>query len=236
MINKLLTILLTALMSFTAIAQERKPLQGRVLIEGVPSFGIFVINKATGAEVKSAANGDFSIPAKPGDKLAVYSTGINVREFAISEQSFKDKPYVIEVNAKATELDEVVINDMDERQMGLAPANQKRYTPAERRLKTARSGMGIDQLINLLSGRMRMLKKAVETERKEQIMDNIDGVLSDDDLVNIGVPRDLARGFLFYAVEDPRVGDAIKDGNADLLKLLLMEISEKYNKLQDQHE
>lgn len=236
MINKLLTILLTALIGFAATAQERKSLHGRVLIEGTPSAGIFVINKATGAEVKSAGNGDFTIPAKPGDKLAVYSTGITVREFAISEQSFAAKPYLVEVQAKATELDEVVINDIDERQLGLAPANQKRYTPAERRLKTARSGMGIDQLINLLSGRMRMLKKAVETERKEQIMDNIDGVLSDDDLVNIGVPRDLARGFLFYAVEDPRVGDAIKAGNADLLKLLLMEISEKYNKLQDQHE
>lgn len=233
--KKQLTLLLLCFCTLL-FAQERGALSGQVIAGGSPVAGVFIINKVTGVEVKSGTDGAFSLPARNGDKLAVYGTNINVREFAVTENAFAQKPYVLEVDPKATELDEVVINDISAAKMGLVPKNQKQYTPAERRLKQAQSGMGLDQLINLLSGRMAMLKQALATERKEALMESIDGLMSDKELEGLGVGRELARGFLFYAVEDPRLADAIKSKNDALVKLLLMELADKYNKLQTNNE
>lgn len=233
--KKLLT-LLTLCLCTVLTAQDRLTLAGKVIADGTPAMGVFVINKVTGVEVKTANDGSFSIPAKTGDKLAVYGSNTNVREFAVTANAFTQKPYTLEVDVKATELDEVVVNDISAARMGLVPKGQKEYTPAERRLKQARSGMGLDQLINILSGRMAMLKQALATERKEALMESIDGLFSDAELENLGVGRELARGFLFYAVEDPRLTDAIKSKNESLVKLLLMELAEKYNKLQTNNE
>lgn len=236
MINKTITLLLTLLLSVAVWAQERAPLHGRVLVSGAAAKGIFIINKLTGDEVRSEADGSFTIPAKVGDKLAVYSKNTEVREFAINTESFKAKPYTIEVDAKATELKEVVINNVNEETLGLVPKGQKQPTVAERRLRTAKSGVGLDLLINVLSGRLKMLKKALETERKEQLMATLDGIFTDEELTQFGVPRDMARGFLYYAVEDLDMADAIRSNNEDRMKLVLMQLSEKYNKLQNQHE
>jgi hypothetical protein len=237
MINKKITLLLTSsLLSVAVWAQDRAPLHGRVLVSGAAAKGIFIINKVTGDEVRSEADGSFAIPARVGDKLAVYSKNTDVREFAINNESFKAKPYTIEVDAKATELKEVVINDVNEETLGLVPKGQKQRTPAERRLYTAKSGIGLDLLINVLSGRLKMLEKALDTERKEQLMAALDGIFTDEELTQFGVSRDMARGFLYYAVEDQDMADAIHSKNQDRMKLVLMQLSEKYNKLQNQHE
>jgi len=233
--KKLLTILFLTFCTLLS-AQDRRALKGRIVAGGAAAPGIFVINKTTGAEVKSGNDGSFSLPARTGDKLTVYSNATVVREFAVTENSFTQNPYTLEVDPKATELDEVVVNGVSEENLGLVPKGQKQYTPAERRLKTARSGMGLDQLINILSGRMKMLKQALATERKEALMESIDGLFTDEELSGLGVPRDLARGFLFYAVEDHRLIEAIKDKNEAMVRLLLMELAEKYNKLQTTNE
>lgn len=213
--------------------QGRTDFKGKVTASGAVAAGVFIINKSTGTEVKTDANGAFTISAKTGDAIVVYSNYTETRNFAVTAAAMAAQPYEMEVPAKATELNEVVITDMNPEKMGLVPKGQKQYTPAERRLKQAKSGMGIDQLINVLSGRMRMLKKAVETERKEALMESLNSLFTDAELEGFGLAPETARGFLFYAVEDPRVADAIKDNNDSLVKLLLMEISKTYLKLQE---
>ncbi|MFP9099448.1 hypothetical protein ACLI09_10365 [Flavobacterium sp. RHBU_24] len=231
MIKKWLAILLL-LLTASGYSQGRTDFHGVVNTSGAVAAGVFIINKTTGAEVKSDAKGAFTIPAKAGDQIVVYSTYTEVREFAVTAAALAANPYEMEVIPKATELKEVVITDMNPENMGLVPKGQKQYTVAERRLYTAKSGMGLDQLINVLSGRMRMLKQAVATEKKQALMDSLDSLFTDEELAGFGLPRETARGFLYYAVEDPRVADAIKDNNESLVKLLLMELSQSYLKLQ----
>ena len=62
--------------------------------------------------------------------------------------------------------------------MGIISPFTKHYTPAQRKLYTATSGGGIvpvDPILNWLSGRTAMLKKEVEVEKKETLMDKIEG-------------------------------------------------------------
>ena len=241
--NRLLYLLLC--ISISAFCQERKPLQGQVISGESAIVGVFVINKATGTEVKTNATGNFTIAARNGDMLAVYGTGITARDFAISTATFAEQPYVMEVVINAYELKEIVIDKITPESLGLVPKNQKQYTPAERRLKTAsdldpQMGIGTmagvsvsaDAIINAISGRTKMLKKALETENKEFAIQKLNGIYTEEQIINeLKIPAEYVQGFLFYAVEDADCAAALKTKNNELAKFKLIGLAVKYNKL-----
>lgn len=217
------------LLCITANGQERKPLQGRVVSGNMPVHDVFVINKATAAETKSDMQGNFTIHVKAGDIIVVYSNRTDVRQFVISEASFKEVPYVVEVIVSAYELDEVVVEStgITSESLGLAPAGQPRYTPAEKKLFTAEDGT--DAIFNAISGRTKILKKAVETEKKEGVIEYLEGLYTDSELTEeFKIPADKVRDFLFYAAEDKELAPIIKDKNEALVKLKMIDISKRY--------
>jgi len=242
MANKLLYIIII-LFSLPAVCQDRQNLQGRVTLGNAAVTGVFVINKATGTEIKTDNNGNFTIPARIGDYLVVYSSNVEVREFYISDAALKEQPYSMEVKPSAYELSEVVINEnVSAQKLGIVPKNQKKYTPAERRLYTASdwkptfnvgttAGVVIptDFIINAINGRTKMLKKAVKTEAREFAIDKINGLYTEQEVIDeLKIPSEYVQGFLFYAVEDAACAKALKDKNDDFSKLLLMELAKKY--------
>lgn len=202
---------------------------GRVIAGGAGIQDVFVINKATGTEVKTNNTGNFSIAARVGDRLAVYSNKVDVREFVINEASFKEVPYVLEVNVKSVELQEVVIQGqaVTSQSLGIVSANQKQYTPAERKLFTANDGT--DALINKITGRTKMLEKAYETEKKEAIIEYLNGLYTDTDITStFNIPAENVKAFMFYAAEDAGLGKAVKENNDELINLIMIDIAEKY--------
>lgn len=224
----------------TAWAQDTV-LQGKVVSGKTGVAAVYVINKASGNEVKTLADGTFSIAAKPGDVLAVYSTKIIVREFMLSTESFLNMPYVVSVNYNGTEMDEIVITkygNINSVALGIVPANQKRYTVAERRLYTAGYGsIGLISLINVLSGRMRILKGALATEKKEVVLEGIKDLYTEDDInERFNIPKEMVAGFMYYLVEDKDFKLAVKAKNKAYLDFLLIGLSEKYLKLQEDAE
>jgi len=242
MVNKLLYIIII-LFSLPAVCQDRQNLQGHVTVGNATVAGVFVINKATGVEVKTDNNGNFTIPAHKGDYLVVYSSTIEVREFYITDLAFKEQPYAMDVKPSAYELNEVVINEnISAQKLGIVPKNQKKYTVAERRLYTAGDWkptfsigtlagivLPTDFIINAISGRTKMLKKALKTETKEFAIEKINGLYTETELIEeLKIPEEYVQGFLFYAVEDAACAKALKDKNDDLSKLLLMELAKKY--------
>lgn len=245
--NKLLCI---ALFINTAVfSQERKDLQGLVVSDGnLPVANVFVINKATGTEVKTGATGIFSLPAKAGDALAVYSSGTEVREFAISETSFKEVPYVMAVVYKPYELDEVVVNGqaITAQSLGIVPKGQKQYTPAEKKLYTAgefkvsdllkiiAGGMPLDPVFNAINGRTKRMKAGVAIEKKQTAVTYINGLYTEDDIVTgLKVPREKVSGFVYYAIENSEIAAAAKADNEPLVRLLMIDVAGKYLKLQE---
>jgi len=233
--NKWFLILL--LVCTTTFSQERTPLLGKVIANGIGVTGIFVINKATGSEVKTDATGNFSLPAKPGDKIAVYSTGVNTRDFAISEASFKEMPYVVEVDVKGIELDEVVVETkVTSQSLGLVPKNYKFPTAAENRSRryaaAAAPGFGVGYLVNAISGQLYYLKLAATYAKKEELMQNLGYVFTEDEIISeCKIPKEYVKGFLFYAVENKQLSELIKVKNKGAAKLLLMELAVKYTEI-----
>lgn len=226
------SLLVTALLFVTCcVAQVRRPLHGRVVVTDEGTAGIFVINKNTGAETKSGADGLFTIEAKTGDRLAVFHQNIVSRDFVISDASFEASPYVLEAELKGEELKEVVITGVSSESLGLVPKGQKKVSEADRRLIKYSSGGGLTYLINALTGKLKPLKRARETVHKQVLKDQVWNMITDADIKQCGVSPEMAKGFIFYAIEDKRVKTAIDSGSGEI-KLLLMEIAEEYLKIQ----
>lgn len=244
MINKWLAILLFLTVTTRGYTQERKNLQGRVVAAGNPAQNIFIINKNTGTEVKSASDGVFTIPAKIGDRITAYSNTAQVREFAITANSFSQNPYTIEIDPIGTDLDEVVVTGITSESLGLVPKNQKKNTQMERKLYTTGEfkpsmllgllggSMPLDPLINAINGRTQRVRKELQIERQQLMAEQINNLFTDDELVSFGLPAQTARGFIFYIVEDIRLADSVKAGNTEMVRLLLVELADKYTKLQ----
>lgn len=226
------SILIGALLflSFCA-AQQRKPLHGKVIVTGEGVMGIFIINKNTGAEIKSGNDGLFTIEAKMGDKLAVFHQNIVSRDFVVNDAAFASNPYVLEADPKGEELKEVVITGVTSESLGLVPKGQKKVTEADRKLIKYSGGKGLSYLINALTGKLKPLKRARETVGKVVLRDQIWNMITEADIRECGVSPEMAQGFIYYALEDKRVKAAIDSGSGEI-KLLLIEIGEEYLKLQ----
>lgn len=229
-------------------AQEvRRELKGKVAAEDgrVGVSGVFVINTVAGTETKTDSEGEFSLLVKVGDRIAVYGKNIKVRNFTVNALWFQEQPFILAVADEGTQLKEVVINDtLSAASLGIVPRGQKHYTQMERKmyatgdfrakdlLKILYGGMPFDPLINKISGRTRQVKQELATERKAAAADRLGNTYSQQMLIEeLKIPEEYVEGFMFYAVEDKELADALARKNFELARFLLVGIAEKYRTL-----
>ena len=101
------------------------------------------------------------------------------------EEDFNKELLFVKMETFIRVLDEVKINeykDINAVSLGIISSKTKHYTPAERKLKTAsdsdaqigtNTSIGLDPILNWMSGRTTMLKKEVEVEKKELMLTKI---------------------------------------------------------------
>ncbi len=236
-----ITILLLLICTLT-FAQGRKALRGTVKSGGVPVATVFVINNQTGDETRTDSQGNFNIAAKPGDKLAVYSEQTETKELAVTEDSFRYPPFVIAVDYKATELEEVVV---EEKRDPYTVGDQGRLaanTPAERRaVAGARIGprfndptvQGVaingDGIINIFNGKRKALKRALEMERKEKLLATFKGMYSEVVLnEEFGIPKEHLDGFAYFCTEDKKMAKALEANDAVKAEELISDLVLEY--------
>jgi hypothetical protein len=115
---------------------------------------------------------------------------------------------------KPIELKEVVVthktksDDLIQRH-----ADHTKFTPAERRLYTATTGL-LDPLLNLISGRTKQLHKQLDVEMKERLLARLETQFDDDYYTaKLKIPADYVRDFQYYMIEDDDFVFALKDRN-----------------------
>jgi hypothetical protein len=222
---------------FVAAAQ-RQVLKGKVTSAFQDAGGIYVINRNTEADTATDHQGYFNLPAQSGDTLVFASERFEMFRCVVTEEDMQQSLRVM-LRPKAQELKELVITDyshINEESLGLVPKGQKQYTPAERRLATASyskmNPMGLDPVINWISGRTAMLKKAFEAEKKENLMRNIEDLYTNEEIIaKFNIPPDYVKGFLFYAAENKYIADALKAGNKERITFLMTGLAQHYLKL-----
>lgn len=220
-------------------AQERVSVNGKIKSDAEDLEGIYVINKTADNSVTTTRGGYFTIPARANDTIIFSAINIVAKEITLEEEDVKSTLLIVPVEKYVHHLEELIIVDysyINAESLGLVPKGQKKYTPTEKRLLTASSSkmnpMGLDPVINALTGRTKMLKKANETAEKENLMEKINYIYSEEELVTkFNIPLEYVRGFVYYLVEDANFARAIKNKNDTMARFLMSGLSRKYLQL-----
>jgi hypothetical protein len=213
---------------------QEKLLHGKIYADGNNVEGINIVNLVNEKSTVSDGNGDFYILAKAEDLLVFSAINFEYKRKIISDYDLNAKVVEIKMIPKVGQLDEVVITEyknINAVSLGILATPAKVYTPAERKVRTATTGL-IDPLLNLISGRTKMLKKNVQTERKAMLLDKIEDSYEDAYFIEkLKIPLAYVKGFKYYAVENSELVKAITAKNRTLSDLLFVQLSEKYKVL-----
>lgn len=221
-----------------------KNLKGKVVSNALDLVGIYIINLKTDISTATEKGGYFDIQAKAGDTLMFSALQFKGKKVVLKENDFDGDLFFVKLETIINQIEEVKIiryNHINAVSLGIIPAGQKHYTPAERKLRTAGEfhwysplliplgGMPVDGLINLISGRTAMLKKEVELEKKEFVLQKLETMFDPDFYVDeLKIPADYVKGFWYYAAEDQKFINALKDKNKTMATFVLGELATQY--------
>jgi hypothetical protein len=237
---------LVVVLSQTVCAQnqDRTMVNGKIISNTNDLEGVYVVNAQTEVMVTTTADGTFSIMAKPGDTLVFSSIQFKEKRVLLTSENFTDLSFTVKLNLVMHQLQEVIVKRYDNinaEALGIVPSNQKTYTEAERKLRTATDldahlGLGgsisLDPILNVFSGRSAMLKKEVAVEKKEFFMKLLENMFSMDHFVNrLKIPNEYVKGFEYYAVENDKFTNILSSKNKTSTEFLLAELAVKYKEI-----
>lgn len=242
-------LLLFTCFPFVVLSQNDSTINGKIVSESSLLEGIHVINLSSNNGAVTDSRGYFQIKAKVSDTLQFSAINLKATQHILKENDFSTDLLLIKMESLITELQEVsIINykSINAVALGIVPANQRTYTPAERKLAAAGDfkwysplliplgGMSVDGLINSISGRTSMLKKELVVERKEMLQTKTSDYFDRKYFVEtLNIPDEYVDGFLFYIVENERYGRAMKEKNKTMATFILSELATEYLKIKE---
>ena len=207
---------------------NEKILHGKIVADSASVAGIDVVNLGNEKVTVTNNKGQFSVLAKADDILVFSSMTLEMKRMLVDEDDLKSETITIYMTPKINELNEVIVKKNAAEGISIIPG-QKQYTPAERKLYTATSGL-LDAPLNWLSGRTEMLKKEIIVERKERMLYKV-GVLYDDKyyIQTLKIPEIYIDDFQRYIIEDKEFAAALKVKNRTMMLFLISKLAVNYN-------
>ncbi|MFQ3173019.1 MAG: hypothetical protein ACI9WT_002046 [Flavobacterium sp.] len=207
---------------------------GIIEVDSISAEGVNVVNLRTDQSAASNKEGVFYLFVNEGDLLAFSAVNLVTLRRSITKAEILKNSIAVKMVANSIPLKEVVVNG-DTRitadNLGIISYNQKKYTPAERKLYTARSGL-LDRPLNWVSGRTAMLQKQVAVEKNERLMYRLEYFFGDKYYIEtLKISEDYIRGFQYYCIEDIDFVAALNAKNKTLAMFLIITLAEKYNKI-----
>ena len=220
-------------------AQFSRVWKGKVVSNQGDLEGIYVLNLKNTKATTTTQGGYFQIQGTIGDTLQFSSMQFKPLRMALKQQDFDSDLFFVPLETAVTLLDEVKINqyaNINAVSLGILMKPAKHYSLAERRLYTATSGGGIDGLLNLISGRTKMLKKNLVVEGKETALTKLTDLLDEKYFVEtLKIPSEKVKGFQYYCVDDQDFAAVLKSKNKTMAKFLLVDLARAYLKLQNEN-
>lgn len=232
--NHLLILFLVLVQISFGQTSGAKEILGQVFEQSSSVEGVNIINNNTQVTAVTDENGMFSIVVKEGDVLVFSSVNLEPLKRRISVEDLSSPLIQIKMTAKQIELREVVVNDnagINAENLGIIPHGQKSYTPAERKLYTAKS-TSIDKILNGISGRTAMLKKEVNVEKKEMLFRKLEYLFDENYYTErLKISLEDIKGFQLYCVEDSEFAVSLNSKNKTMSMFLITELARKYLKI-----
>jgi hypothetical protein len=221
------------------LAQEsdRVVLNGKISANTIDLEGVYVINLKTEKSTITEKDGHFSIAATPGDTLLFSAIQLKEIRIVLEQRDFQEGFFLVKMESSITQLREVIVKRYDNINavaLGISPSGIKHLTQAERKYATAASAklnpMGLDPVLNLISGRTAMLKKEMVVERKLSFLNQIENMFDDDYFrKTLKIPAEYIKGFEYYIVENERFATVLKSKNKTQIEFAMVSLAEKYN-------
>lgn len=242
--NKIL-VLLFLFFTFSVFSQKEKLIQGRIIVNDSKLNGVRVINLMNEKEVITDQEGNFNILAKTDDLLVFSAEFLDYMRKIVDESDYIKGAIEVQMTSKALQLDEVEIKDyskINAISLGILAKPAKEYTPAERRLQTATGlypsvnlgamaggSLGLDPLMNWISGRTKMLKNALKAEQKEMILERLDYFYTDDFFIQkLKIESLYVPAFKSFAIYDAVLLEAIQNKNKPRMDFNLYRIAKEF--------
>jgi len=219
----------------------RKNLKGKIITEVSNREGINIVNIETEKYAVTDSDGYFSIPVQVCDTLMFSAVQFKALKVVVTDSDIQNDMLFVHLEIMAQQLNEVVVvqyKNINAVSLGIIPAGQRSYTPAERKLKAGtgidakvglNSSISVDPLLNMLSGRSAMLKRDVATEKKEFWLQKIQELYDDNFFaIKLKIPIDYIKGFQYYLVEDKRFVDTLSSKNKTMSTFLVGELAIQY--------
>lgn len=230
--------------SLSLSAQNDTILKGKITSESSNLEDIHVVNRSQKKVTTSLQGGYFTLKAKINDTIIFSAVHLKAVQYVVKKEDFSDDLLFVKMEVLETDLNEVILTvykSINPVSLGIVPANQRTYTPAERKLYTATGGgntyglstsVSLDGIINSISGRTKMLKKEVQVEKKEFLLESIRLDFSNNYFIeNLKIPEDYISGFLYYLVENRNFVYIYNKNNKTATEFALVGLSVEYLKL-----
>ena len=224
-------------------------IRGKIVSESTNLEDIHVLNISKKTGEITDARGYFTIKAKVNDTLQFSAVNMKATQYIIKGSDLKLELIFIPMKSLISQLDEVILNgykNINAVSLGIVPANQRTYTPAERKLYTAGGfkwysplliplgGMSVDGMINAISGRAAMLEKELVIEKKEMLQAKTSDYFERTYFTEtLNIPQEYVEGFLFYIAENLRYAQAMKDKNKTMATFILSELAVEFIQLKE---
>jgi hypothetical protein len=219
--------LLPALLLLVCLpAQQRQAVHGRVLAGNAGVSEALIVNFTSQAETRTDSLGNFSLKMQVGDLLILSDRSIATKKIRYTQDLLKNNLLLLEATLIAEELEEVVINRSAVTSQSLGIPMGKKYTPAERHLRTAGDfkpihllgllggSLEVDPILNAINGRTKRLKKELSVEQRKQLLAKLWQNYTKETLQQTyKIPVAYVPGFAYYSIEDSAFSAALEAGN-----------------------
>jgi hypothetical protein len=210
---------------------KSKEILGQISEQSSLVEGVNIVNNDSQISTISDSEGKFSILVKEGDVLVFSAVNLDPVKRRITLEDISSSLLVIKMTAKEVVLKEVIVNEnanINAENLGIIPAGQKKYTPAERKVYTATS-TSVDKLLNSISGRTAMLKKEVNVEKKEALFRKLEYLFEENYYTErLKIPVDYIKGFQLYCVDDAEFAVSLDIKNKTMSMFLITDLARKY--------
>ncbi|RZJ30231.1 MAG: hypothetical protein EOO48_05500 [Flavobacterium sp.] len=227
--------MLLIFVSFLASGQE-KMLRFRVVVPDSTSVAnINVVNLVNEKSAVTDSNGEFTMLAKADDLLVLQKESLEYKRQLIEPEDLSKSVIIISMIPKPVALKEVVVSKKAERDdLSKTHKDHKKFTPAERHLYTARTGL-LDPLLNKISGRTNQLKKEQDVELKERLLARTETIFDENFYVDaLKIPSEYITDFQRYMIDNPEFVSALKARNKTLLRFEASKLATSYHELMAQ--
>ena len=215
--------ILFIIMAFFSVgvnAQDRVNKNGRIVAKYFELNDIAVQNLSANKTVYSEKGGYFKLPVALNDTVIFSSENFKPIYIVITPDDLNSRFLYVSLEPNDNTLEEMVID---------GTINKNIYTNARARkvgmykkLHTATSGGPITKFANFLSGRTKMIKRAIEIEEQSDMAERMINSMGESYFIEeLKIPKENIGGFGFYLLDDNDVMQAVKRRNTFQLQFLL---------------